>query len=144
MDKIKLINQLKLDEGVKLKVYKDIFGNLTVGVGHLVAPKDNLKLNDEITEEQCDQFLMNDLKNTLDSCYKLFARFDYIPESAQQVIANMMFNLGYGNLSQFKNFIKAVNDKNYNLAGDSMQQSLWYAQVGIRSKRLVKEMKDTQ
>lgn len=141
MDTFKLIEQLKIDEGKKLVVYKDTLGNLTVGVGHLVIKKDNLKLGDKITETKCNDLLSSDLVITVKNCYKLFPNFDQFPETLQQIIANMMFNLGYAGLSQFKRFIKGVNTKDYALAAESMEQSLWYKQTGIRSKRLVKEMK---
>lgn len=142
MDMLKLINQLKLDEGKKLVVYRDSLGFPTVGVGHLVLKKDNLKVGDKITEDQCNLFLANDLETTIKSCYRLFPKFDILPEGVQQIIANMMFNLGYGGLSQFKRLIKAVNEKNYKLASESMANSVWFTQVGNRAKRLVNEMKN--
>ena len=143
MDKLKLIKQLKLDEGVRYQVYKDSLGYLTVGVGHLVLKKDNLKLGDTITEYQCDSFLVNDLNETFVSCYRMFPMFDDLPENVKQVIANMMFNLGYGNLSQFKRFIKGIKIADYELAAKSMEQSLWYTQVKGRAKRLVQEIRNT-
>lgn len=142
MDTLKLIEQLKIDEGKKLVVYKDSLGYPTVGVGHLVTKNDNLKLGDKITEDKCNDLLANDLVITIKNCSKLFPKFEEFPDALQQIIANMMFNLGYGGLSGFKRFIKGVNTKDYKLAALSMEQSLWYKQVGIRAKRLVKEMRN--
>lgn len=142
MDTLKLINQLKIDEGKKLVVYKDSLGYNTVGVGHLVTKDDVLKLGDKITEIRCNDLLSNDLVITVKNCYRLFPKFDDFPDGLQQIIANMMFNLGYGGLSQFKRFIKGINSKDYKLAALSMEQSLWYKQVGVRAKRLVNEMRN--
>lgn len=53
---------LKQHEGEKLQVYKDSGGYLTVGVGHLVLPSDNLSLGDVITQDQSDKFLKFDVQ----------------------------------------------------------------------------------
>ena len=49
-------------EGNKTKVYKDSVGLLTVGVGHLVLPKDRLVLGQETTKEQDEDLLRGDLE----------------------------------------------------------------------------------
>lgn len=42
-------NFIKEWEGVRLTIYKDVGGNLTVGYGHKVVAADNLKEGDTIT-----------------------------------------------------------------------------------------------
>lgn len=56
------INLIKHFEGKSNKVYPDTNGFATVGYGHLVRPKDNLKIGDEISDELIDKFLLEDLK----------------------------------------------------------------------------------
>ena len=47
-------------EGYRTDVYKDIKGNLTVGIGHLVTAADGLQYRDEITDQQVLQFFYDD------------------------------------------------------------------------------------
>lgn len=142
MNKIKLSNQLKIDEGVRLNVYRDSKKFLTVGVGHLVLPKDNLKFGDRITIEQCNNFLTTDIDIAIDSCIKVFVDFNTFQDSLQQIIANMMFNLGIDKFKGFVELIKAIKNKDYNKAADEMVNSKWYKEVKIRAKRLEREMRN--
>ncbi len=50
-------------EGYRVKVYKDIYGNDTVGLGHLVRQTDNLSYGEVITEPQVIQLFYNDYNN---------------------------------------------------------------------------------
>jgi len=52
----------------------------------------------------------------------------------------MSFNLGKTRLTKFPDMLKAVNAKNPNYTNmkKEMINSIWYKQVGIRSKNLVK------
>ena len=68
--------------------------------------------------------------------------FDNLPEEAQLVIANMMFNLGRTRLSKFRKFIGAVRESDWNEAGNQMVDSLWYTQVTNRAARLVQRIRN--
>ena len=67
-----------------------------------------------------------------------------MPEEAQRVIANMMFNMGYTRLSKFKNMKLSVDDRNWDIAADEMVDSRWYYQVPNRAKRLVERMRNIE
>jgi lysozyme len=57
------IHFVEQNEGRVLKVYRnkrDPAGTLTVGVGHVVLPVDDLHLGDSITETRCEVFLTYD------------------------------------------------------------------------------------
>ena len=57
------IRAIERNEGRVLIVYRnkrDPAGTLTVGVGHVVLPVDDLKLGDSITETRCEVFLTYD------------------------------------------------------------------------------------
>ena len=49
---------------------------------------------------------------------------------------NMCFNLGLSRLLNFKNFLEAVESKDYVKAGVEMLDSKWATQVGPRATRL--------
>ena len=67
--------------------------------------------------------------------------FDDLPEEAQRVIANMMFNMGRPRLSKFKGMKRGVDSEDWNAAADEMVDSRWYKQVTNRANRLVERMR---
>lgn len=125
-----LREQLKRDEGVRSKPYRDSVGAWTAGVGRNLDAV--LFSNDEI-----ELMLTNDINRALAACHALFPKFDELPQDKQDALANMAFNLGQHRLSGFKNMIAAVNRNDWTGAARAAIQSLWYKQVGDRSKRIV-------
>ena len=58
------------------------------------------------------------------------------PGELQEVLVNMMFNLGRTRLGKFKKFIGAINEANWSEAAIEMMDSRWATQVGPRANRL--------
>jgi lysozyme len=83
----------------------------------------------------------SDITSTLDECKVLYPDFDDLPEEAQLIIANMMFNMGRPRLSKFKGMKAGVDARDWNRAADEMVDSRWYNQVTNRAERLVKRMR---
>ena len=128
----KLREELKIDEGVKYEIYLDHLSLPTCGVGHLIKetdPEYGLDVGTEISEERVNELFDEDIKVTLDECTYLYEDFYTLPEEAQLIIANMMFNLGRPRLSRFLKMKKAVDNRD------------WYRQVTNRADRLVERMK---
>ena len=71
-----------------------------------------------------------DLSVALEDCNAMFPSFGTLPQEAQRIIANMMFNLGRPRFKRFKKLIAAVNAHDWNKAADEMVDSKWYGQVG--------------
>ena len=77
----------------------------------------------------------------LSDCEILYPDFGDLPEEAQQIIANMMFNLGRPRLSKFKGMKAGVDARDWERAADEMVDSAWYRQVTNRADRLVVRMR---
>ena len=77
----------------------------------------------------------------LSDCETLYPDFGDLPEEAQQIIANMMFNLGRPRLSKFKGMKAGVDARDWERAADEMVDSSWYRQVTNRADRLVVRMR---
>ncbi len=140
------MRQSEIDEGKKLKAYHDTEGLLTVGIGHLIKKTDppairDLKLGDSITEDQCRELLNNDLAIAISDFRVIFNNWETIPAEAQEILINMLFNLGRDRFLRFKKLIAAVYEHNWAEAALQMEDSRWYRQVGDRSKRLVARMR---
>lgn len=139
-----LREQLEIDEGVKYEVYLDHLGYPTFGIGHLVIesdPEHGCEVGTSVSADRVAEAFEQDVQTVLSDCTKLYPDFDDLPEEAQQIIANMMFNLGYPRLSKFKGMKAGVDSQNWNEAADQMVDSAWYRQVTNRAQRLVDRMR---
>lgn len=144
-DKQKVIDQLKIDEGIVYEIYKDHLGYPTFGIGHLVLESDpefGQEVGVPVSEERCLEVFDHDLEVTVNECKVLFPDFDEKLDEVQEILINMMFNMGRTRLSKFKKFIGALNEENYDEAANQMMDSRWYHQVGNRSVRLVERMRN--
>ena len=140
-----LRKQLEIDEGVKYEIYLDHLGYPTFGIGHLVResdPEHGQEVGTAISADRVAEAFESDLEGVLSDCRKLYPDIDDLPEEAQQIIANMMFNLGRPRLSKFVGMKRGVDSQDWNAAADEMVDSRWYRQVGARAERLVNRMRD--
>ena len=143
MDIDQLRETLKVDEGVKNEIYLDHLGLPTCGIGHLITeddPEHGLEVGTHIDDERVNELFDQDVQVTLGECRLLYNDFDDLPEEAQQIIANMMFNMGRPRLSRFHKMKKAVDGRDWIEAGNQMMDSRWYKQVTTRADRLVRRM----
>jgi len=139
-----LRKQLEIDEGVKYEIYNDHLGYATFGIGHLVLesdPEHGQEIGTEVSEERVIEAFEKDVQTVLDECKVLYEDFDDLPEEVQQIIANMMFNMGRPRLSKFKGMKAGVDARDWNRAADEMVDSGWYRQVTNRADRLVQRMR---
>ena len=139
-----LRKELEVDEGVKYEIYNDHLGYPTFGIGHLVRdsdPEAGAALGTPISEDRVIEAFNEDVETVLSDCAILYDDFDDLPEEAQLIIANMMFNLGRPRLSKFKGMKAGVDARDWKKAADEMVDSAWYRQVPNRAGRLVTRMK---
>ena len=143
----KLREELEIDEGCKYEIYLDHLGYPTFGIGHLITENDpeyGWEVGASIDTVRVHETFESDIEGVLSDCSKLYSDFEDLPEEAQRVIANMMFNMGYTRLSKFKNMKLSVDDRNWDIAADEMVDSRWYYQVPNRAKRLVERMRNIE
>lgn len=140
----RLQEDLATDEGVVYEVYLDHLGLPTVGIGHLILESDpeyGAEVGTPVTEERVTELFQQDCEIVLADCQILYSDFDDLPEEAQLIIANMMFNMGRPRLSKFKGMKRGVDNRDWDTAADEMVDSGWYRQVTNRAERLVKRMR---
>jgi lysozyme len=138
-----LREELKIDEGVKYEIYLDHLGLPTFGIGHLILDSDvehGQPVGTPISEDRVNECFASDVNIVLSECKDLYGNFETLPEEAQLIIANMMFNMGKPRLSKFKKMKAAVENGEYIQAAAEMQDSKWYRQVTNRADRLVQRM----
>ena len=144
MDIEKLREQLEVDEGCVYEIYNDHLGYATFGIGHLVTesdPEQGQSLGTPVSSDRVAEAFESDIQSVLRDCNILYSDFHNLPEEAQQVIANMMFNLGRPRLSKFVGMKRGVDARDWNQAADEMVDSNWYRQVTNRADRLVERIR---
>ena len=144
----RLINQLEIDEGKRLAVYVDTEGYKTVGIGHMIKDDDpewlrNLNPGESIKYPQMYKLFFEDLSNAIQDAAIVFEDvWNDLPETVQEVVVNMLFNLGRNNFLTFKKTIKAVYDNDWEKMAEEMMDSKWATQVGPRAVRLQRRVRD--
>lgn len=141
----KLKEQLKIDEGVKYELYVDHLGYLTGGIGHLVKPDEpeyGQPVGTKLTEARVTEWFESDVKLSVGECEALYGKggFDSFPGEVQEILVNMIFNLGRTRLSKFKNFKTALEARDWKQAAKEGRDSLWYRQVKNRAERLMSRL----
>ena len=141
----KLKEELEYDEGCKYEIYNDHLGYPTFGIGHRIIDSDpeyGEGIGTAVNENRVISAFESDVMGVVSDCKSLYPDFGRLPEDAQRIIANMMFNMGYTRLSKFKGMKRGVDARDWNAAADEMVDSRWYKQVPSRAKRLVKRMRE--
>ena len=139
-----LREELEVDEGCVYQIYNDHLGYPTFGIGHLVTGHDKehgWSVGTDVDEDRVREVFEQDVQTVLSDCEILYPDFYDLPEEAQLIIANMMFNMGRTRLSKFKGMKRGVDSQDWNAAADEMVDSAWYNQVTNRANRLVDRMR---
>ena len=102
----KLYEEIKADEGEVLEVYKDHLGYDTIGIGHLVTAEDEefgKPAGTAITIERSRELFDRDVQCAIEDCERLYGQWHNWPEEVHLIMVNMAFNLGATRLAKFKN-----------------------------------------
>ena len=128
----RLISQLRIYEGEKLKPYVDTVGKITIGNGRNLTDKG-------IRDDERALMLSNDVNDAI-TLARQFSWFALLDDVRQEIIVNMCFNMGTRILS-FQKMLSAMSIHDYNNAAEEMKDSKWFVQVGERGQRLYDAMK---
>jgi len=132
-----LTEDLMRHEGYRTHLYEDTAGILTIGVGYNIEEKGlpdyiiKLLLNDSIEEAKSE-------------LGRVFEPWKGLSRVRQDVLVNMMFNLGAPRFLKFKKFIKAIKNNDFDTAADEMLASRWAKQVGNRAIELSERMRSDE
>lgn len=141
-DRERLEAQVKLHEGTgpkkgdRFMPYRDSKGILSIGWGR------NLQANG-VRESEAQIMFTNDLDDAIRQCFAVLPWYRDLDTVRQAVIAELMFNMGWGTFSQFENTLRAVEERNFVRAAMGLKQSLWYQQVGKRRGETLRTQLET-
>lgn len=147
MDKAQVYRQLEVDEGVVHEIYLDHLGYPTFGIGHLVResdPEHGQPVGTPIPNHRVLEVFERDLEVAISECCVLYGAdvWEAFPGEVQEILVNMMFNMGRTRLSKFKNFTAALKEGDWKRAAVEGRDSLWHRQVTNRAERLMVRMEN--
>jgi len=136
-----LKEEIKLCEGYVPKIYKCSEGFDTIFYGHKITPDDDYESDIEYTKEEGEKVFEEDFNRTLQAAERLIGErnINYI---AKEVIVNMVYQIGEGGVSKFKNMFAAIEEEDYVEAAAQMLDSRWHIQTPGRCQELANMMRN--
>lgn len=129
MNKALIRDELKRDEGLRLKPYLDTEGLWTIGYGRNLSDRG-------IDATEAEILLADDIATVCAELDREFPWWVTRPDDAQRGLVNMAFNLGISRLSGFKRMLACLQAGDYGGASDAALDSTWAKQVGERATRI--------
>ena len=107
--------RIKKHRGFRDTVYLDSLGKRTVGYGHLCV-EDHWEDGKKYDKEYLDEIFDKDFQNAADQCEDLCNDYELeLPETITDVLIEMIFQLGIGNVMKFKKMIAALQEQDFEL-----------------------------
>ena len=129
-----LEQSIKLHEGFMGKPYRCTAGRLTIGFGR--------NLDDRgITQEEAEYLLRNDIAIARKELDERATGWKRLSPARQDVLVELVYNMGMPRLSTFMRFWEAMRDQDYDKAAAELLDSKWAKQVGQRAKTLAEKMR---
>jgi|TARA_R110000851_G_scaffold119122_1_gene246763 lysozyme len=141
MSKELLKEEIKLHEGFRDMIYLDSLSKKTIGYGHLIVHEDKFVEGKAYPKEELEALFDKDFEKG----WVLMERFCSVnnlnvSEKAQEVLCEMIFQMGYSGVGKFKNMIKALQNNDTKTASIEMLDSRWAKQTPNRAKALSDKM----
>lgn len=129
----RLVQQLKVEEGVKLKPYLDTKGILTVGVGR--------NLSNGVSDDEAMLMLANDIAANI-KFLSQYAWYNAESDVRRAALVDMCF-MGPDKLLHFVKMIAALGVQDFATAKAEVLNSQWYKDVGVTRGNRVATMIET-
>ena len=141
MNMDRLLESVKKHEGYRNKVYLDTLGKRTVGVGHLCV-EDFWEDDKEYEEKFLMTILEHDLQSAIKGAKDLMQEHGCmdIDELAEEIIIEIVFQLGKTGVSKFRNMWKHLSALEYASAASEMLDSRWAKQTPNRAEAMSAQM----
>ena len=124
-DRQRLIDELVVDEDVRLKPYLDSVGKITIGCGRNLTDKG-------ISDREAFDLLDHDVDEAVSDLANAFPWFLTLDPVRQRAVVNLRFNLGPTRFRTFRKFLAAMAACDYAEAEQQLVRSKWVTQVQKR------------
>lgn len=134
MNRDKLLASIQRAEGFSALPYDDR-GDISIGYGR------NLTRN-PLTPQEGVYLMQRPFEAAIDSAPTTVKNYATLTDAQQNVLVEMVYNLGLGGVLKFKKMRAAIESGDFNLAAVEMMDSAWAKQVGSRALKLAEQMRD--
>ena len=100
-----LKSRIKKNEGYRNQVYYDQVGKSTIGFGHLIKKKEKFLHQKKYSKKYLNNLFENDFRLALSDFNKNYKAED-LSKNSQEVLLEMIFQLGIKNCLKFNKFNK--------------------------------------
>ena len=137
-----LAEKIMKSEGFRHKIYIDTRGFPTIGYGHLITKKDNFIEGVSYPEKELREIFYKDLEKAKKGAQELIGHIQNIDPVAEEIIIEMVYQLGKSGVKNFIKMLLALEELNYHEAHIQMLNSKWHSQTKSRCENLAKKMKE--
>nr|3D4S_A Chain A, Beta-2 adrenergic receptor/T4-lysozyme chimera [synthetic construct]3NY8_A Chain A, Beta-2 adrenergic receptor, Lysozyme [synthetic construct]3NY9_A Chain A, Beta-2 adrenergic receptor, Lysozyme [synthetic construct]3NYA_A Chain A, Beta-2 adrenergic receptor, Lysozyme [synthetic construct] len=150
---LNIFEMLRIDEGLRLKIYKDTEGYYTIGIGHLLTKSPSLNAakseldkaigrntNGVITKDEAEKLFNQDVDAAVRGILrnaKLKPVYDSLDAVRRAALINMVFQMGETGVAGFTNSLRMLQQKRWDEAAVNLAKSRWYNQTPNRAKRVI-------
>ena len=131
-----LKSRIKQNEGFRNQIYYDQGGKPTIGFGHLVKKGEKFIHHKKYSKKYLNKLFENDFSSALSDFNKNY-KAKGLSTNSQEVLLEMIFQLGIKNCLKFKKFNQSLKKKMPHMAALEMLNSRWYTQTPKRVERLI-------
>nr|1OYU_A Chain A, Lysozyme [Tequatrovirus T4]1OYU_B Chain B, Lysozyme [Tequatrovirus T4] len=159
-----IFEMLRIDEGLRLKIYKDTEGYYTIGIGHLLTKSPSLNAAKSeldkainaakseldkaiggggggvITKDEAEKLFNQDVDAAVRGILrnaKLKPVYDSLDAVRRAALINMVFQMGETGVAGFTNSLRMLQQKRWDEAAVNLAKSRWYNQTPNRAKRVI-------
>ena len=131
-----LKSRIKKNEGYSNQIYYDQVEKPTIGFGHLIKKREKFLHQKKYSKKHLNKIFENDFSSALSDFNKSYKEKG-LSKNSQEVLLEMIFQLGIKNCLKFKKFNQLLRNKLLHMAALEMLNSRWYAQTPKRVEKLV-------
>jgi lysozyme len=124
-----IVEMLKRDEGLRLKLYRDHDRNWTIGYGRNITARG-------LSESEALYLLQNDIAACQGDLDAHLPWWRLLSAPRQMAMLSLCYNLGIFGLKDFKAALRAMEAGKYKDAARQFLHSKWAKQVGHRARRI--------
>lgn len=128
----KLLESIKVHEGLELRAYQDSEEIWTIGYGQNLQ---ELVIDEGLAEHWLEESILK-----AEEYAKNYSFYDSLNQPRKDVLVEMIFNMGPSRVRGFTKALAAMKAERYTEAAMEMLDSKWARQVGQRAQRLAKQM----
>nr|5XSZ_A Chain A, Lysophosphatidic acid receptor 6a,Endolysin,Lysophosphatidic acid receptor 6a [synthetic construct] len=150
---VNIFEMLRIDNGLRLKIYKNTEGYYTIGIGHLLTKSPSLNAakseldkaigrntNGVITKDEAEKLFNQDVDAAVRGILrnaKLKPVYDSLDAVRRAALINMVFQMGETGVAGFTNSLRMLQQKRWDEAAVNLAKSRWYNQTPNRAKRVI-------